>query len=483
MGTSADVDAGLARQETFDLDVELADASLALECEDQPQQSSFRRLGSSREQFNVIDSRIEVKQEGGAEARSGTMANSAQVKPDDSQRAMGSEEHAASGEGSGSVEAAPTTIDDLVTGQFKLMAPKMIKMISHTAVKPPIIPSDESSMAQPVHQGDGDAEQGEGAEPAVEGSALDSTGVSELSLEADLPSGTSMANFGRIRGTINSYADKLGNDDWFPKTVLGTLHALHRRLQKRGKDEIIGKASFAIQKAYYQLDKRIESVIELHKLVKYWVESQSNGTIKDLLVPFSYLLGYQTVKLMPMSEQLNIMFARSVFHAMVKHQGSIKTAIDLYDPTILLDMVKIRELKAREVYEPPRLPDAEVKREAGEDGGEAVRADSGGGAAGEPKRKKHKRTITDISNYIQEGFPPTFYFERMVADSLTEWFCLLPESKVREPNEAYGTVSEISDIITSYTAKAAMIKSEFDDDVFMEAGHFRNNAVVTKEGK
>eukprot|EP00959_Pyramimonas_sp_CCMP1952_P347260 7273343-Pyramimonas_sp.AAC.2 len=207
-------------------------------------------------------------------------------------------------------------------------------MMKITSVKPPpLLPDDVPEMAEPVEGADCEGEDGaeeEGSQSGEAGHAADprdtdgeealeflkKKGASELSLRANWP-----ARYGplvRIRGTINTYVEELANPEWFQDFVLGTLHALHRRLLKH-ESNIVGKFTLDYQIAYAQLDSRCSSVIGLHTALKAWVEAQVDMLLQSTLEPFSVIVGYMLHTNNVMSEELNIVLTYATFQEMAIH--------------------------------------------------------------------------------------------------------------------------------------------------------------------
>eukprot|EP00959_Pyramimonas_sp_CCMP1952_P426847 8939998-Pyramimonas_sp.AAC.1 len=226
-------------------------------------------------------------------------------------------------------------------------------MMKYTRVKPPFPPEDES-MAQPVQDsadGGADDEDADAASDAgghhedQEGqdalatevedgdSVLEFTkkkGVNVYSLAQKWPTSSTLAPVAKIRQTINGYLDETANPKWYEEFVLGTLHALHRRLTKH-KDKIEGKVQFDIQVAYHQLDNRVSSLISLHKSVKAWLDAQVNKLLQETLEPFSVVIAYMMHTGRRMSEELNIVMLYATFQGMALNLESLADAIDKFD--------------------------------------------------------------------------------------------------------------------------------------------------------
>ncbi|CAK0862021.1 unnamed protein product [Prorocentrum cordatum] len=329
---------------------------------------------------------------------------------------------------------------------------KTCEMMKYTRVKPPFPPEDES-MAQPVQVEDGD-------------SVLEFTkkkGVNVYSLAQKWPTSSTLAPVAKIRQTINGYLDETANPKWYEEFVLGTLHALHRRLTKH-KDKIEGKVQFDIQVAYHQLDNRVSSLISLHKSVKAWLDAQVNKLLQETLEPFSVVIAYMMHTGRRMSEELNIVMLYATFQGMALNLESLADAIDKFDVSIFSLLSKMTELDPPEDQgAQPAEPTKEAVKGKPKTGKSASAADKAAAAAKKIGQALRARAVV--------GQTPVFHFAAMVSESMQTWLSDLPESIVKNEVQAYDLMVEIEVVLNNWRKKELIMRTESEDDTFSEVLH------------
>jgi hypothetical protein len=136
--------------------------------------------------------------------------------------------------------------------------------------------------------------------------ALDeSMPVNKYSLAEKLPAGQACAPLTRIRATVNSYVDRVGEPGWLASFKLPTVKALQRRLLQH-ESAIIGSFHTDLEIAYGQLVGRIGALIALQKCLVACNESQKLGRISEVVGPMTVLHKYLEATEQHMAPDLSI---------------------------------------------------------------------------------------------------------------------------------------------------------------------------------
>ncbi|CAK0829327.1 unnamed protein product [Prorocentrum cordatum] len=363
---------------------------------------------------------------------------------------------------------------------------KIVSMMAHTSVVPLAVPqTPEEDMAMPVSaegtgdeaDGDGDQDRDPGAEqpgeeepkqePADDGDnvlAFQTTkGINDLSVAAPLPPGGCYGAFCRIRGTINEYVEKLADETWHDQFVLGTMHALHRRLARHSPN-VVGKTNFDVQLAFHQLDSRCEKgVIALYKEVKNWLESQEDVLLYETLEPFARLLPYLMKQQACISEEIRIALMYAVFHRLAKDLQSIPRAIETFDETIFEPHLKNRGAVPRVVEE------ATVSVKTEKKGPVEAESDRATPPFKRSKTRGTKRATYDIYVRAHVSQTPVFYFSYMPSEAVEQWVPSVPEKAVANAVQAYDFMVEYELIGKQWALKEKLIATDMEDDTFSEA--------------
>ncbi|CAK0875216.1 unnamed protein product [Prorocentrum cordatum] len=354
-----------------------------------------------------------------------------------------------------------------------------VAMLQSTSVKPPPVPEAAQDMARPVGTEDGDPEQddvadadgdgdGQGDRPlAVDGGNVDdgenilafqqTKGINDLSVSGNLPSGTVYGAVNKIRGTINAYVNKLAESSWYDKFVLGTMHALHRRLMKH-KHNVVGKAQFDVQCAFHQLDNRLDKgLIALYKGTKGWLESQDDAMLIDTLEPFTIVLPCLMKERVCLSEELRIVMIYAIFQGLAAQLKSVPQAMEIFDVTILEVFCKIRSYTPIVEAAPAVKVEADIEVDSCCVTATATEAQSGSGNAGgqleaRPKRRA-RRQLEDIHSRVPTGQTPVFYMSCMISESIRAWLSSVPAESAERATDAYKVMQDLELVGKSWDSK------------------------------
>ncbi|CAK0840111.1 unnamed protein product [Prorocentrum cordatum] len=466
-GAASEAPIGGEQLDSLDMCVDLPDALDALMTDVAPPKDTFMRLGSCRGQFSREGSNAasaaHVDEDGGAAAQGGAPTGGDGAPP------------LAADEAAEEAQGAPATDAQAKEGfqaEFKLMGVKMVEMLTHAHVQPPPLPAD--FMAMPVDgPTDGNADEGALAhEPELKGGILDDDDrrTTPLSVSAPLSAGTAYSKFSRIRGTVNSYVDKMTAPTWFKDIVLGTVHALARRLGNRGEADIMNKAPYDVQAAYKQFMVRVKAIIELHKSIKTWTESPDNDALDAMLKPFAVLLGYHITVDGYMNEELNIICNYAIFKGIIKQQVSVSAAMSKRDAQALAHMVALRDRLIQALPEPPATAAAAVtvKTEGGGRAAQGAAAAESAAARPTKKPRRTKRATEDAQGKVVRGQTPLFYMATMVSDGINAWLSDLGGAAIADDGQVCVVIREICGAQEQWAAKAKQIETSVEDATFSE---------------
>ncbi|CAK0879401.1 unnamed protein product [Prorocentrum cordatum] len=475
----------------MDVDIELPDADTALVCGEEPMMPTDKRLGG-RDQYHRAPSCLLRDHD--------TLDGRVKLENPDSVKAEG---HECQEEATAGTEASMEQEDHGTGGDERQrlhrqaaveLYTKLAKMMSRRSVVPPPLPdaepenaTAEAVEAPPEGQGDGEAAEGDedaGGAPEGEVGAVDDggdvekdlelireKGVSPLSMGAPWPTGSHLGAACRIKKTINSYVDALGDPKWFEEFILGTVHALHRRYQKH-KPSIIGKCSFEVQLAYAQVGNRLAALITLHKTIKSWIEAQVDMLLQETLAPFSVMVSYFLHSDSAMSEELNIILTYATFQGMSLKLESVAHAIETFDVSILTHISELAKAKPEEP-----APEATPAVKA-EEGSTATASAGTGTKRGKTAKESIKRAGEELKQRAAIGQTPIYHLSVMVSEAVRTWITELPEWWIKDELKAYDLVVEIEVIVKQWDAKERNMRTDLEDDTFSEV--LRSFAVIAK---
>ena len=115
-----------------------------------------------------------------------------------------------------------------------------------------------------------------------------SLGISKLSIDGRLPSGTAFVNLQKIRSTINSYTAKLAENTWYYGFKYPTVLAIQRRL-KPYKDDCHRHCMTEVARGYKDLCRRLAALLKLWKCMKRWADTQRYAALVEVLPPLKVL--------------------------------------------------------------------------------------------------------------------------------------------------------------------------------------------------
>lgn len=153
----------------------------------------------------------------------------------------------------------------------------------------------------------------------------------DMSLKGALPAGTGMmTNIGRMRSTLNDAAMKVSIQRWVQTFRIPALQGLQRRLMARSPS-IIGKANVQMEIAYSQMLCRVQCLINLYKLLRQWVDHQSDAKLEDLFLSLDPLREFLTGMGAELAPDLALIAQIATFRITFKKRAKIIDSLKSID--------------------------------------------------------------------------------------------------------------------------------------------------------
>lgn len=358
---------------------------------------------------------------------------------------------------------------------------KLVEMFAFTAVAGPV---RRLSLAAPVGVSDDRADaqdadfdaigQRRGREgEAGQGIIIDHLPLQDMSLGSPFPHGNTMFhNVQRIRNTVNGYVVRMAYPRWFETLKKDTLKALQVRLEKYSS-QIIGVCVYDIQVSYQQVVARMNAILQLHKAIHAWINTQEEGKLTDTLPHFATILNYMLSAGLSLSEDLAIVCCYALFQGFFSKTGSVPYAIKHFDRSVLQDVVSIAEFQQQFLGADEESMESPVKEEPGA----ASRPNAAQGppttTASAPVKKRKKGETKDLGTKICTGAPVLHHLATMVSESVQKVIFRLPKDPAQVDGCVVSLAQEFSSIVDHWGALTDGLERDagFEFDVVLKALH------------
>ena len=109
------------------------------------------------------------------------------------------------------------------------------------------------------------------------------------------------------------HVDSLADARWYDQFRVATVAALERRL-RRYDVNIAGLQHVSVQIGYEQLLRRVQSLLQLHRLVRIWLDSQDDGELPKILEVWPPLRAYLAYVDKHVGGDMQLLLIRATFY-------------------------------------------------------------------------------------------------------------------------------------------------------------------------
>jgi len=259
-----------------------------------------------------------------------------------------------------------------------------------------------------------------------------------LSIDDRLPAGAVFNGLGRIRATINMYTKHLAELGWAAKFKPETVQALQRRLVAH-EANVKGKFHVDIQVAFVQLKKRVCAVVNAHKTIRSWLDTQDDTVLADAVVHLDVVVGFLTHQGTRLSPDMAVLHMHARFFRSFAKESSVLAAMGVIDFTALSNEFQRMKLL---VTAPAEEPEDSVEGEAANASKKKV------------NRKRRKRfTHNEMNSRIDFACGYDEHVAKLVAVGVRKFLFPLTEESVNDDNKVKAICDELSGALVIFKAK------------------------------
>lgn len=230
------------------------------------------------------------------------------------------------------------------------------------------------------------------------------------SLSAPLPSGTFWAGISRMRETLNHYADRVTQLQWGKKFKDQTVRAALGRFVKHEK-AIMGNFHLDLQVGYKQVAERVSSLLSVHKVLRFWLDSQDDSVLASVLEPWAAIDKYLVATKQSAAPDLAVVLCFARYHNHFENTESVAES---------LKQVSVEELEAKLA----EVRQAQGEQQEASEDEESADADDKAGAieavakAKAVAKKRRRNVIVDLWAKIRFEQPAIEHLARLLVHGL-----------------------------------------------------------------
>lgn len=193
----------------------------------------------------------------------------------------------------------------------------------------------------------------------------------------------------RIKSTVNSYVDSLGNEDWFDTYKTATMKALAGRLHKH-KQTVADLLCIDIVTAYTDVVARLAALMSLYKALCSWCTTGLPQHLLTANADMNVLGAYLHAVDIKFSGTMRIVHTLAHYQYVAINTRQLSQAVCVFDMDMLEEAFKDKAASATAIVGDGNSPsmsiehDVGVKAESVSGAGDSSTLDRKGGRAGKP---------------------------------------------------------------------------------------------------
>jgi len=344
--------------------------------------------------------------------------------------------------------------------------PLLKKLRRLTASPPPASAETEASSLPSCAQAQVVKEEPERAEQPEEGHESDRLAdedcwdddlpINPASIDAKFPSGALFASLNRIRATTNSYCLRLQNKGWYNQFKLATVQALLRRLQNQ--ESKISGYHIDCQIGYRQLKIRLHALLDLHKSLKIWVDTQDNKRLVEALPCLRTLLRLFDHMEKAFAPDILLLLVYAQYHRDTMDSGSVAEALAKVDFDSLVEVVN--KVRAKE---PPVKEEAPEIKEEDQEEAPLIKKELGDNEEPAAKKctRKSKTQTTAVGLEVVLNFEASAadHLAKLVTDGLKAYLFNVP-GKLEDMVKLESVTTELRELSEAWEAATSTVCDE-----------------------